>query len=104
MPCVRGDLQLETPIADLVPDFTIPERNGRRITLFDIATQHSGLPRLPTNFAPADEENPYADYGPQQLKAFLAGYALTRDPGASYEYSNLAFGLLGLRARATCSL
>ena len=52
-------------------------------TPFDIATQHSGLPRLPTNFAPADEENPYADYGPEQLKTFLAGYTLTRDPGAS---------------------
>src|SRR5262249_62330186 len=37
----------------------------------------------------------YADYGAKQLKAFLAGYTLTRDPGASYEYSNLAFGLLG---------
>jgi CubicO group peptidase (beta-lactamase class C family) len=30
-----------------------------------------------------------------KLKAFLAGYELPRDPGASYEYSNLGFGLLG---------
>jgi serine-type D-Ala-D-Ala carboxypeptidase/endopeptidase len=29
------------------------------------------------------------------LKAFLAGCELPRDPGASYEYSNLVFGLLG---------
>ncbi len=29
------------------------------------------------------------------MKAFLAGYELNRDPGASYEYSNLAVGLLG---------
>jgi CubicO group peptidase (beta-lactamase class C family) len=28
------------------------------------------------------------------LKVFLAGYELPRDPGASYEYSNLGFGLL----------
>src|SRR5262249_15553192 len=28
-------------------------------------------------------------------KAFLAEYQLPRDPGASYEYSNLSFGLLG---------
>jgi D-alanyl-D-alanine-carboxypeptidase/D-alanyl-D-alanine-endopeptidase len=30
-----------------------------------------------------------------KLKAFLAEYELPRDPGASYEYSNLGFGLLG---------
>ena len=90
-----GRLQLDEPAAQLLPDFKIPARNGKQITLLDIATQHSGLPRLPNNFAPADTANPYADYGTAQLKAFLAGYDLPRDPGASYEYSNLAFGLLG---------
>src|SRR6185503_14325689 len=58
-------------------------------------TQHSGLPRMPSNFFPKDPANPYADYDSAKMKAFLAGYQLPRDPGASYEYSNLAFGLLG---------
>jgi CubicO group peptidase (beta-lactamase class C family) len=35
------------------------------------------------------------DYGRGRLRDFLAGYALPRDPGAAYEYSNLGFGLLG---------
>ncbi|MEI9997182.1 MAG: serine hydrolase [Rhizomicrobium sp.] len=91
----RGTLGLDAKVATLLPDFTIPTRGGKAITLADIATQHSGLPRLPDNFNPADPKNPYADYGAAQLKAFLASYALPRDPGASYEYSNLAFGLLG---------
>src|SRR5690606_39223249 len=55
----------------------------------------SGLPRLPGNFAPKDITNPYADYTPERLYEFLSGYSLPRDPGASYEYSNLGMGLLG---------
>jgi len=38
---------------------------------------------------------PYVDYTATNLKAFLASYELPRDPGASYEYSNLGFALLG---------
>ena len=90
-----GKVMLDEPVAKLLPDFTIPSRDGKEITLADIATQHSGLPRMPDNFAPADPNNPYADYDTTRLKAFLAGYTLPRDPGAQYEYSNLAFGLLG---------
>lgn len=86
---------LETPVSKLLPDFTIPSRAGKPITLGDIGTQRSGLPRMPANFSPKDSANPYADYDAAMLRAFLAGYNLPRDPGASYEYSNLAFGLLG---------
>jgi CubicO group peptidase (beta-lactamase class C family) len=86
---------LDTPVAALLPEFKIPERNGKKITLGEIGTQYSGLPRLPSNLKPQDPANPYADYNVEKLKAFLAGYQLERDPGESFEYSNLAFGLLG---------
>ena len=88
-------VSLDTPVSKLLPDFTLPSRDGKQITLGEIATQHSGLPRLPSNLLPKDSANPYADYDRAKLKAFLADYKLPRDPGASYEYSNLAFGLLG---------
>src|SRR5438105_3112112 len=88
-------VSLDTPVSKLLPDFTLPSRDGKQITLGEIATQHSGLPRLPSNLLPKDSANPYADYDTAKLKAFLADYKLPRDPGASYEYSNLAFGLLG---------
>lgn len=92
----RGQVRLDDPVAQLLPAAVkVPSRNGRRITLLDLATQSSGLPRLPTNFAPKDSANPYADYGDQQLYDFLSGYELPRDPGATYEYSNLGMGLLG---------
>jgi D-alanyl-D-alanine-carboxypeptidase/D-alanyl-D-alanine-endopeptidase len=92
---VSGRVTLDTPVAQLLPDFKIPSRGGKEITLGDLATQHSGLPRLPSNLLPKDSADPYADYDAAKLKAFLAEYQLPRDPGATYEYSNLGFGLLG---------
>lgn len=102
----RGDVRLDQPVVELLPAATkVPERNGRAITLADLSTQSSGLPRLPGNLRPADPTNPYADYTPQLLYAFLAEHQLRRDPGAQYEYSNLGVGLLGhalaLRARTS---
>lgn len=92
---LTGRVTLDTPVQQLLPDFKIPSRNGKEITLGELGTQHSGLPRLPSNMLPKDPANPYADYGAAKLKAFLAGYELPRDPDATYEYSNLGFGLLG---------
>ena len=92
---LSGRVTLDTPVAQLLPDFKIPSRGGKQITLDELATQHSGLPRMPSNFQLKDPANPFADYDAAKLKAFLAGYELRRDPDAAYEYSNLGFGLLG---------
>lgn len=92
----KGQVRLDDPVAGLLPaTVKVPAWSGRQITLLDLATQSSGLPRLPTNFAPRDSSNPYADYGAPQLYAFLSSYELPRDPGTQYEYSNLGMGLLG---------
>jgi CubicO group peptidase (beta-lactamase class C family) len=92
---LAGAVTLDTPVAQLLPDFKIPSRGGIQITLGLLGTQHSGLPREPSNRLPKDFADPFADYDAAKLKAFLAGYELPRDPGATYEYSNLGFGLLG---------
>ena len=92
----KGEVSLDDPVSKYLPaSVHVPERNGTKITLLDLATQTSGLPRLPTNLRPADFRNPYADYSVQQLYDFLASYSLPRDIGSQYEYSNLAMGLLG---------
>lgn len=92
----RGEVALEDPISRfLPPSVRAPSRDGSEITLLDLATATSGLPRLPAPFTPADVTNPYADYGVDDLYAFLSSYELPRDPGATYEYSNLGMGLLG---------
>jgi D-alanyl-D-alanine-carboxypeptidase/D-alanyl-D-alanine-endopeptidase len=91
-----GEVKLDDPVAKYLPPGTkIPERGGKQITLLDISTQSSGLPRMPSNFAPKDWDNPYPDYDEARLLQFLAGYSLPRDIGSKYEYSNLAVGLLG---------
>ena len=92
----RGEVRLDDPVAKFLPaSVRVPSYNGKQITLVDLATQSSGLPRLPGDFAPHDSSNPYADYSVAQLYAFLSSYQLPRDVGATYEYSNLGMGLLG---------
>ncbi len=92
----RGEVTLGDPVSKYLPsDVTMPSRNGREITLLDLSTHRSGLPRLPSNMSPKDASNPYADYTVDQLYAFLASHELRRDIGSQYEYSNLAVGLLG---------
>jgi serine-type D-Ala-D-Ala carboxypeptidase/endopeptidase len=92
---LSGRVTLDTPVARLLPDYTIPSRPGREITLGDLATHHAGLPPKPLNMVPRDQVNPFADYDTAKLKAFLARYQLPRDPGAAFEYSDVGFGLLG---------
>lgn len=56
------------------------------ITLKDLATHTSGLPRMPSNFAD--------HYTRQMLLDFLAHYEPPSD--AEWKYSNLGYGVLGL--------
>jgi CubicO group peptidase (beta-lactamase class C family) len=92
----RGQVALDDPAAKyLPPGAALPTRGGKAITLIDLATHTSGLPRMPGNFTPKDPANPYADYDDAKLYAFLGGVTLNSDPGATYAYSNLGAGLLG---------
>jgi CubicO group peptidase (beta-lactamase class C family) len=103
---VQGQVKLDQPAGDLLPaGVEMPARGDRAITLQDLSTHVSGLPRLPNNMKVGDHNNPYADYLAEDLYTFLNHHELTRDPGTVYEYSNLAQGLLGhllsLRAKTT---
>ncbi|NIP78846.1 MAG: serine hydrolase, partial [Gemmatimonadetes bacterium] len=92
----RGEMALDDPVQKYLPEgVTMPRWEGREITLMDLSTHHSGLPRMPDNFDPANPANPYADYTADRLYEFLSGHELRREPGSEYEYSNLAVGLLG---------
>jgi CubicO group peptidase (beta-lactamase class C family) len=92
----QGKVSLDDPVQKYLPSSVhVPSRNGKVITLGNLSEQNSGLPRMPSNFRPANTANPYVDYGAPQLYEFLNGYQLTRDPGAEFEYSNVGVGLLG---------
>jgi D-alanyl-D-alanine-carboxypeptidase/D-alanyl-D-alanine-endopeptidase len=90
------EVALEDSAAKYLPEHVkMLERNGKPITLLDLSTHASGLPRVPGNLKPKDPANPYADYSVDDLYEFLSSYTLLRDPGSEVEYSNLGGGLLG---------
>jgi CubicO group peptidase (beta-lactamase class C family) len=92
----RGEVRLDEPVAELLPNsVTVPSWEGRPITLLDLATHTSGLPRNPTNLHPSNPEDPWADYTVSDLYQFLSNYKLMRAPGSAFEYSNVGMGLLG---------
>lgn len=92
----KGEVALDDLAEKYLPaGATMPSRGGRKITLADLSTHTSGLPRLPGNMPLGDPDDPYADYTEALLLEFLAGHELTRDIGERAEYSNLGVGLLG---------
>ena len=100
----EGVVHLDDPVAALLPGWTVPEYQGRKITLNDLATHRSGLPSMPDDPMPGstvdallfrDLGDPYRNGTPEFVRGYLAHYELTRAPGAEDEYSNIGVGLLG---------
>ena len=94
----RGEVKLDDPVAKYLPESVkVPSRNGKQITLLDLATHTAGLPRDPSNLTPGHglPENAFADYTVEKLYAFLSSFALDREPGSKFEYSNVGMALLG---------
>jgi CubicO group peptidase (beta-lactamase class C family) len=92
----QGKVRLDEPVRELLPPGVVAKpAAGREITLIDLSTHHSGLPRMPDNFHPADAKNPYADYDEKKLYEFISkhGVALPKKP--KFVYSNVGMGLLG---------
>ena len=92
---VEGKVKLDEPVAALLPAYTVPAFDGKQISLLDLATHYSALPRLPDNFAPKDPANPYADYTEAKQRQFLAACRLPHAPGTAFDYSNIGYAVLG---------
>ncbi len=89
-------VRLDEPVRELLPPGTVaPPANGAEITLLDLSTHRSGLPRMPDNFKPADPSNPFADYDAKALYAFIASHGVGLPEKPKFLYSNLGVGLLG---------
>jgi len=91
----KGEVHLDDPVAKYLPAGALAAHGHRPITLRDLASHYSGLPRLPDNLNVGDMTDPYSTYGETDLLAFLKGWTPTRAPGAMFEYSNFGAGLLG---------
>jgi CubicO group peptidase (beta-lactamase class C family) len=70
------------------------------MSLVDLATHTSGMPRMPTNWIAPDRSQPRAPYDRAELFAFLGSFTPSRPPGARFEYSNVGSGVLGVALAA----
>ncbi|HEV3332531.1 MAG TPA: serine hydrolase domain-containing protein [Bryobacteraceae bacterium] len=91
----QGKTRFDEPVRDLLPAGIVAKPRGDEITLLDLVTHHSGLPRMPDNFNPIDWNNPYADYHADNLYAYVSKHGVAKPADATFEYSNLGVGLLG---------
>ncbi len=94
---LQNKVKLDDPVNKYFPD-SIPALvfGGTVVTLKTMSNHTSAIPRMPTNFHPSDNNNPYKDYDDRDLFGFYKTLKLERKPGVQYEYSNLAAGTLGV--------
>ena len=91
----EGILQLNDPIEKFIPELV--GFDSGKLTLVELSTHTSSLPRLPSSMSFADPNNPYKFYNEKKLLAFLKEVQIDAHPVpfSWKNYSNLAVGLLG---------
>ena len=89
-------VKLDTTLRELMPaSQTFADEKTAGITLEQLATHSSGLPRMPELPPKADPGDPFATYDRAMLDATIASMKLDHAPPFAFSYSNLGVGLLG---------
>jgi serine-type D-Ala-D-Ala carboxypeptidase/endopeptidase len=95
----EGLVALDDPVQKWLPEGVRMPSHGREITLEDLSTHRSGLPRLPKGLLLSaltrDRGDPYARLDPARLEAAVPVTRPRKAPGERFHYSNYAVGLLG---------
>jgi serine-type D-Ala-D-Ala carboxypeptidase/endopeptidase len=94
----EGLVRLDDPVQRHLPDGVVIPVRGRPITLADLASHTSGLPRLPKGLlrrALREGSNPYSSLTVDDLNAAIPVTKPRREPGRKIRYSNYGVGLLG---------
>ncbi|PCI92542.1 hypothetical protein COB11_07125 [Candidatus Aerophobetes bacterium] len=84
-----GKLDLSDTLEKHLPkSFKMPDYHGEKITLFQLATHTSSLPKIPTI--------PMKDYqvSIKEIQNYLRPFKFPKKPGTRYELSDLGYGLL----------
>jgi D-alanyl-D-alanine-carboxypeptidase/D-alanyl-D-alanine-endopeptidase len=90
----KNEVGLNDPVAKHLPSaFKVPERNGKTISLLDLATHTSGLPFMPNDAAISNGPSA-AKYSTGDLRRFVATSELRTDIDGKWEYSNIGYWLL----------
>ena len=94
---LRGEVAFSDPVRRYLPNgVVVPREEDREITLEDLATHSSGLPRVPPNMLEgSNPSDPYAHIDEARLYEELAVTTLDFPIGSRCAYSNFGFGLLG---------
>ena len=93
-----GLVHVDDPVQRHLPDGVRMAVRSRAITLCDLATEPSGLPRLPPGLFRRSlrrRHDPYASFSERDLLNAVAETRLNSTPGERPRYSNFGFGLLG---------
>jgi len=100
----EGEVDLRDAARDLLPPGVAGPSHGLQITLLDLATHHSGLPRMPDNGGSVYQRETYTNYRESDLYDYIKRHGLEKPADPKYLYSNLGFAILGAalanRARA----
>ena len=95
----EGLVASDDPVQKWLPEGVRMPSRGREITLEDLSTHRSGLPRLPKGLLLSaltrDRGDPYARLDPARLEAAIPVTRPRKAPGERFHYSNYAVGLLG---------
>ncbi len=95
---LQGKAELDDPITKFFPEGVIMEDSAlHEITLLELATHTSGLPRVPNNMRQGgDQKDPYAHYDRDRLFKYLKQFKASQFQNRGQtSYSNLGIGLLG---------
>ncbi|MCH9630712.1 MAG: D-alanyl-D-alanine-carboxypeptidase/endopeptidase AmpH [Chlamydiia bacterium] len=83
------ELHLSDTLEKHLPkSFKMPDYHGEKVTLFQLATHTSSLPKIPTI--------PMKDYqvSVKEIQNYLKSFKFPKKPGSRYELSDLGYGLL----------
>ena len=91
----KDEINLNDSIDKFLPEgVNTPTYNGKKITLLDLSTHTSGLPRWPEGFSTRDTDKT-KDYDREELYEYLTNAEITKEIGSEYSYSNIGTSLLG---------
>ncbi len=93
----HGIVNLDDPIEKYLPvNVSVPQYNGTKITLENLATHTSGLPFMPSNIWINNTIGDLnSNYNETQLYQALSNTTLLSKPGTKFLYSDFGMGLLG---------
>jgi len=77
----KGEINLDDPIDKFLPEtIETPSKNGKKITLLDLARHTSGMPRFPDDF-PIFDTNKQHEYDRDEMYDYLSRFEPSREIG-----------------------